>query len=84
MWLADRRYQERGATMVDRLEPHETVKNIAAELPRDREIVVSCKSGGRSAKAAAALAELGFDKLYNLEGGVTAWAKEIDPSLPTY
>jgi molybdopterin/thiamine biosynthesis adenylyltransferase/rhodanese-related sulfurtransferase/molybdopterin converting factor small subunit len=69
---------------VDRLEPHETVANIASELPRDREIVVTCRSGGRSAKAATALAELGFDKLYNLEGGVLAWAKEIDPSLPTY
>jgi molybdopterin/thiamine biosynthesis adenylyltransferase/rhodanese-related sulfurtransferase/molybdopterin converting factor small subunit len=69
---------------VDRLEPHETVANIASELPRDREIVVTCRSGGRSAKAAATLHELGFDKLYNLEGGVLAWAKEIDPSLPTY
>ena len=58
--------------------------SIVSELPRDREIVVTCRSGGRSAKAAAALAELGFDKLYNLEGGILAWAKEIDPSLPQY
>ena len=70
--------------MIDRLEPHETVGNIAAELPRDREIVVTCRSGGRSARACEALAKLGFDKLYNLEGGILAWSKEIDPSIPTY
>lgn len=70
--------------MVDRLEPHETVARIADQLPRDREIVVACRSGVRSAKAAIALRELGFDKLYNLEGGVLAWVAEIDPSLPTY
>jgi adenylyltransferase/sulfurtransferase len=69
---------------VDRLEPHETVARIASELPRDRDLVISCKSGARSAKAAETLASLGFDRLYNLEGGVLAWAKEIDPSLPTY
>ncbi|MEZ4239611.1 MAG: molybdopterin-synthase adenylyltransferase MoeB [Myxococcota bacterium] len=69
---------------VDRLEPHETVGRIADELPRDRDIVVACKSGGRSAKAAAVLAEHGFTRLFNLEGGVLAWAGEIDPSLPTY
>jgi len=70
----------------DRLEPHETVARIAHELPRDRDIVVQCKSGGRSAMAAAALAEAGVDpaRLFNLDGGITAWAKQIDPSMPTY
>jgi sulfur-carrier protein adenylyltransferase/sulfurtransferase len=69
---------------VDQLEPHETVASIAATLPRDRDIVVACKSGARSAQAAAALARLGFTRLYNLDGGVLAWAREVDPSLPTY
>jgi adenylyltransferase/sulfurtransferase len=68
----------------DRLEPHETVDKIAGELPRDRDLVVYCKSGARSAKAAAALADLGFDRVYQLEGGVLAWAREIDPTLPSY
>ncbi len=68
----------------DRLQPHEQVGLIADELPRDRDIVVHCKMGGRSAKACAALAELGFTRVHNLEGGITAWAKEIDPSLPVY
>lgn len=70
----------------DRLHPHEQVAAIAGELPKDRDIVLQCRSGGRSAQAAQALAELGFDpdKLYNLEGGLLAWAREIDPSMPTY
>ncbi len=68
----------------DRLEPHETVASIADELPKDRDIVVQCKSGGRSAKAAATLAQKGLTRLFNLDGGITAWAQEIDTSLPTY
>jgi len=40
--------------------------------------------GGRSAKACAALSEAGVQRLYNLDGGIVAWAQEIDPSLPTY
>ncbi len=68
----------------DRLEPHESVAAIADSLPRDRDIVIHCKMGGRSAKAASTLAELGFTRVINMEGGITAWAQEIDPSLPTY
>ncbi|MEZ4319881.1 MAG: rhodanese-like domain-containing protein [Myxococcota bacterium] len=69
---------------VDRLEPHTSVTRIAAELPRDRDILVHCRSGGRSAMACMALAQLGFLNLFNLEGGINAWAAEIDPSLPVY
>ena len=43
-----------------------------------------CKAGGRSAKAARALVDAGFTDVTNMEGGITAWAKEIDTSLPTY
>ena len=70
----------------DRLQPHAEVLHIADELPRDRDILIHCKLGGRSAAAAQALADAGFDpqRLYNLDGGITAWAQEIDPSLPTY
>lgn len=68
----------------DRLQPHEDVAQIASELPRDREIVLHCKAGARSAKAAATLVELGFTNLINMEGGITAWSREIDPSIPTY
>ena len=69
---------------VDRLQPHEDVAAIADLLPRDRDIVVHCKAGGRSARAARELAALGFSRLFNLEGGIVAWARQIDPSLPTY
>jgi adenylyltransferase/sulfurtransferase len=68
----------------DRLQPHEEVAAIAAELPKDRDILIHCKMGGRSAKACEALAALGFTRLYNLEGGITGWAQRIDTSLPTY
>lgn len=68
----------------DRLHPHEAVAEIAPELPRDRDIVVHCKAGGRSAKACEELAALGFTRLYNVEGGITAWAQRVDQTLPTY
>ena len=69
---------------MDRLQPHEDVLAIADELPRDRDVLVTCKSGGRSAKACRALAGAGFTRLTNLDGGITGWAKDVDPSLPTY
>ncbi|MEM1349422.1 MAG: molybdopterin-synthase adenylyltransferase MoeB [Myxococcota bacterium] len=69
---------------VDRLQPHDTVASIANELPSDTDILVHCKSGGRSAKAAKALAEAGVTRLFNLEGGINGWAAEIDPSMPSY
>jgi molybdopterin/thiamine biosynthesis adenylyltransferase/rhodanese-related sulfurtransferase len=54
------------------------------ELDRDAEIVVHCKSGGRSARAVALLRERGFPKAVNLAGGILGWISEIDPSLPRY
>ena len=54
------------------------------ELPREREIVVYCRSGARSLAAAAALVNAGFMHVDNLTGGILAWADEIDPSLPKY
>jgi adenylyltransferase/sulfurtransferase len=55
-----------------------------SELDSADEIVIHCKSGGRSAKAVRLLQEAGFSKLHNVEGGITAWAEEIDPSVPKY
>jgi rhodanese-related sulfurtransferase len=54
----------------------------AESVPRDRPVVFYCRSGSRSALAAAAFRQAGWDA-YNLEGGVTAWAeqgRELDPS----
>ena len=56
----------------------------AGELPRDTKIVVHCKLGGRSAKAVAALRDLGFTDVWNVAGGITAWSKEIDPQVSVY
>lgn len=67
----------------DLLIPHTEVGSRLAEIPRDREILVHCKLGGRSAQAAAVLAAAGFDAV-NLEGGITAWAATVDPRMPTY
>jgi molybdopterin/thiamine biosynthesis adenylyltransferase/rhodanese-related sulfurtransferase len=54
------------------------------ELNTAQEIVVQCKSGGRSQRAAEFLAKNGFQKLHNLAGGITAWSSEIDPKVPKY
>ncbi|TLD69595.1 molybdopterin-synthase adenylyltransferase MoeB [Phragmitibacter flavus] len=54
------------------------------ELPRDLPIIVHCKSGMRSARAVDELQQGGFQNVENLTGGIQAWSKEIDPSVPTY
>ena len=54
------------------------------ELDAEREMVVHCKSGMRSAKAIQFLQTKGFRKLKNLKGGILAWADRIDPSVPKY
>jgi len=55
-----------------------------SELDSADEIVLHCKVGGRSAKALRILQEAGFRKLNNLQGGITAWSDEVDPSIPKY
>ena len=54
-----------------------------AELPKDREIVVMCRSGGRSSNVADYLHRMGY-RAANLTGGILAWAREVDPTLATY
>jgi adenylyltransferase/sulfurtransferase len=67
----------------DRLIPHTEVGARLAEIPQDREILVHCKLGGRSSQACTVLAANGY-RCTNMEGGITAWAQQIDPRLPTY
>lgn len=55
-----------------------------AELQTDSDLIVMCKSGGRSRRATELLVARGFDRAANLSGGIDAWADEIDPDLPTY
>jgi len=54
------------------------------ELDPAQEMVVVCHHGVRSQRVAYFLASRGFSKLYNLQGGVNAWAREIDPAMHTY
>ncbi|KAH8064615.1 thiosulfate sulfurtransferase [Aureococcus anophagefferens] len=68
----------------DALVPHRNVKAAAGDLPRDRDILVHCKSGFRSRQACADLAGLGFDRLFDMEGGILAWGRDVDPRLPKY
>mgnify|MGYP001121581239 CR=1 FL=1 len=55
-----------------------------ARLPQDKQIVLHCKSGVRSAEALAAVKAAGFRDAVHVQGGVLAWIKQIDPSLPSY
>jgi len=55
-----------------------------SSLPTDKQIVLNCKSGARSAEALAVLKKAGFRDAVHVQGGVLAWAHQVDPSLPTY
>jgi rhodanese-related sulfurtransferase len=54
------------------------------ELDPEQPTVCVCHHGIRSAHVAAALERLGFERLFNLTGGVERWAREVDPSMPRY
>ena len=54
------------------------------ELDQSKPLVVICRSGNRSMMIARFLEQNGFGELYNLNGGMTAWSREIDPSVPIY
>ncbi len=55
------------------------------ELDETKEIIIQCKSGGRSGQAIMALQRAGFTgELKNLKGGITAWSNEVDPNVPKY
>ncbi|HEY2395424.1 MAG TPA: Grx4 family monothiol glutaredoxin [Rudaea sp.] len=54
------------------------------KLPKDTPLAFLCHSGNRSARAAAHFREQGFPKAHNVEGGIDAWSREIDPAVPRY
>ena len=85
--------------LIDVREPHEyNFCNIGgelipqAEIPRsvdkiskDKQVILQCRSGARSGNMAHWLEKNhGFTNLYNLKGGILAWADQIDPSVPKY
>jgi adenylyltransferase/sulfurtransferase len=55
-----------------------------SQFPQNKQIVLHCKSGVRSAEALAALKSAGFKDAVHVQGGVLAWVKTVDPSLPSY
>ncbi len=97
--LAARVNSGNGLRLLDVREPHELeishiegatlipLGQLAArlsELDSAEEMVVFCKAGTRSARALELLLSAGFRKVKNLKGGINAWAKDVDPSLPIY
>ena len=64
--------------------PMGQVAGRVCELDPEAEIVVICHHGGRSMQVAAFLEHRGFSKVYNLTGGVDAWARTVDPSMQLY
>lgn len=85
--------------LIDVREPHEAeiasiggdlipMGNIITEsdkIAKDKPVIIHCRSGARSASVILALEKQhGFTNLFNLKGGILAWSKEIDPSMPTY
>jgi monothiol glutaredoxin len=54
------------------------------ELPKDTPLGFLCHHGGRSAQAAEHFRARGFSAVYNIAGGIEAWALEVDPSVPRY
>jgi molybdopterin/thiamine biosynthesis adenylyltransferase/rhodanese-related sulfurtransferase len=65
--------------------PQGEIPNSVERVSKDKKVIIQCRSGARSGNMVQWLEKNhGFTNLYNLKGGILAWAKEIDPSMPTY
>jgi rhodanese-related sulfurtransferase len=64
--------------------PMNEIPDRLEELRAAGEIIVMCHSGGRSRRVAEFLASRGFGGVGNLEGGITAWSRDVDPGVPEY
>jgi adenylyltransferase/sulfurtransferase len=86
MFILDVRepYEYQIANIGGTLIPQNDVPQRLAEIDRDREIVVHCRSGVRSQRIAEFLSQNGYTKVANLAGGILAWADEIDPKMQKY
>jgi adenylyltransferase/sulfurtransferase len=67
-----------------RLVPFAEVPASLATIDTARDVVVLCKSGGRSAAAVSHLQSVGYRKVWNLRGGIDAWSRDVDPDVPRY
>lgn len=78
-------YEYAIANLGGELAPLKTVSDYATKIRRDVQVIVHCRSGVRSAKAIRELEQMyGFDNLYNLKGGILAWADEVDQEVVKY
>ena len=64
--------------------PMGDVPGRLGELPKDKPIYVLCRSGARSGRVTEFLTQNGFGDVANVAGGILAWSKEIDPTVPQY
>jgi len=67
-----------------RLVPLREVAARLSEIDQDQDVVAICHHGGRSRQVALFLEKAGYSKVHNLAGGVDAWSRTIDPSVPLY
>jgi sulfur-carrier protein adenylyltransferase/sulfurtransferase len=87
-WVLDVRLQTESDIVslpfTDRLVPHRTVR--IRDVPKTGDVLVYCKAGVRGKKACHRLMEQGIeaDRLYNLEGGILRWQKDVDSTMPRY
>jgi len=73
------------ATLTDAVHiPMLQIPRRLGELDPQRPVVVMCHSGGRSRQVAAFLLANGFERVYNLAGGIDAWSTDVDPAVPRY
>ncbi len=98
--LQNMRDNKESFQLIDVREPHEAeiaslegaelipmgnILNESEHISKDKPVIIHCRSGARSASVILALEKQhGFTNLFNLKGGILAWAKEIDPTMPTY
>jgi sulfur-carrier protein adenylyltransferase/sulfurtransferase len=67
-----------------RLIPYRELPLRINEIEKDKQVIVHCQMGGRSSRAVAYLLEQGYTQVFNLRGGIKAWANEIDPTMKQY
>jgi sulfur-carrier protein adenylyltransferase/sulfurtransferase len=77
-------FEYRIANIGGKLIPQNEVPERIGEIDRNQEIIVQCKSGGRSQRIAEFLKQSGFPNVANLAGGILAWSDEVDPRVPKY
>ena len=77
-------YEYQIAQIGGKLIPQNDVANRLAEIDRDREVVVHCRSGARSQRIAEFLKQAGYPNVVNVAGGILAWSDEIDPKVQKY